>query len=196
MWVAATLMGYAIHLQPYPGLAEKPCDDYDLGSSGNVVAYLAQKLRPMFGDRHVSMTFDNYFTSIQLVTYLRSLGYVATGTVRQMRIPSCPVNEKEMKKERGTIQSHHNDEHDVYLASWFDNRVVTVLSTHLADHPISQAKRYNRTRKEKVNVPRPASVTHYNNTMGGVDLLDSNVGQCRTSIRGKKVVLSDSPVSA
>lgn len=41
----------------------------------------------------------------------------------------------------------------VYLTSWFDNKVVTVASSHLAANPISQAKRYNRAEREKINIP-------------------------------------------
>lgn len=111
MWVAATLMGYAVHIQPYPGLYEKSCHEYDLGSSRNVVAFLVKKLKSIFGDKEISVTFDNYFTSMPLISHLKSRGVVVTGTVRQTRIPSCSVNEKEMKKERGKVGTHHNEEH-------------------------------------------------------------------------------------
>ena len=40
--------------------------------------------------------------------------------------------------------------------------------------------------KKKITLPRPAAIAHYNATMGGDDLLDANISNCRTSIRGKK----------
>ena len=43
--VLASLSGYCMHLQMYPGPAEKKTDEYDFGSSGNVVYYVAKKLR-------------------------------------------------------------------------------------------------------------------------------------------------------
>ena len=45
LWCVATTLGYALCLQPYPCLAEKPNDSYDFESSGNVVYFFADILK-------------------------------------------------------------------------------------------------------------------------------------------------------
>lgn len=80
----------------------------------------------------------------------------------------------------------YSSEHGVSLVMWHDNSDVLVASTASGMEPIASTTRFCRREKKKVTVQRPASVGLYNSTMGGVDLLDANVSNCRVAIRGKK----------
>ena len=187
LWVVASPNGYVLNIQPYPGVAEKSNDDIDLGSSANVVWHFANILRTKYPEQKLSMTFDNYFTSIPLLQTLKSkLDILATGTIRQNRVPNLPVDKSFNKEERGTCTEWVSDDTNLCLTAWNDNKVVLILSSSHGRVPEKNVGRYSRKDKKRIDVTCPASVVHYNKTMGGVDQSDANISRCRTSIRGKK----------
>ena len=186
MWVAACINGYVMNLQPYPGLAEK-ADEIDLGSSANVVWHFANVLRRKFPTGKLSLTCDNYFTSLPLLSALKSkLGIYCTGTVRSNRVPNLPLEKSFQKSARGSINEWVSDGDDICLTAWNDNKTVLILSSSHGVNPQKNVGRYSRKDKKRIDVTCPASVVHYNKTMGGVDQSDANISRCRTSIRGKK----------
>lgn len=69
---------------------------------------------------------------------------------------------------------------------WKDNRLVTLLSTFFGEHPKSEVLRFSKSQKKSVNVPCPSAVTIYNKHMGGVDLLDANIGRYKIRMRSRK----------
>ena len=185
IWVLATKTGYCVQLQPYPGLAEQQGDDYDLSSSSNIVYFFGKILRNHFPDKQLFITMDNYFTSLPLLKLMKeNLQIEGTGTIRKNRIPSYPFREVKLR-ERGDMTEKYSSEHGVSLVMWHDNSDVLVASTASGMEPIASTTRFCRREKKKVTVQRPASVGLYNSTMGGVDLLDANVSNCRVAIRGK-----------
>ena len=186
-WVLATSQGYCCHVEPYPGLAEAKSDEYDLGSSSNVVFYLARKLREHHNnDQELSITTDNCFTSLPLLTKLKNdLNIIATGTIRINRIPSFPVHEVDFK-ERGEMKCFRENINGELVTAWKDNKTVYIASSCIGSTPITTTKRYCRKEKKKIEIPIPACVALYNRTMGGVDSMDQRVSHCRSSIRGKK----------
>lgn len=188
VWALCTASGYACQLEPYPGRAEKKTDEYDLGSSSNVVYYFCKQLSEIqaINDSKVCVTMDNYFTSLHLLQRIRDdFGFCASGTIRRNRIISSPIEEK--KHERGHSESFICDElGGIKVTSWTDNKQVIIASTDFGKNPVGKVKRYSRKERKQIQVDRPAAVAHYNSTMGGVDLLDANVAQCRTVVRGKK----------
>lgn len=105
MWNLATSMGYVYHVQPYPGVAEKCENDANLPSSSCVIYYFAKELRQMFPDEVVTITFDNYFTGIELLKALKAdFNVTASGTIRRNRIPNCP-DLNDIQTERGNMKS-------------------------------------------------------------------------------------------
>ena len=105
-WVIASQRGYVYQFSPYPGAAEKPTPEHDLGPSANVVIYLMKVIQKRFMDTQLHVTMDNYFTSISLLRYLNELNIKATGTIRRPRIPNAPSNMSELDgKERGSCDS-------------------------------------------------------------------------------------------
>ncbi|CAH1995998.1 unnamed protein product [Acanthoscelides obtectus] len=95
------------------------------------------------------------------------------------------------KKGRGTIMERvaRVDGVDVSVVSWYDNKIVTTVSTYIGSRPISEVQRFCRKERKHTVTPRPKSIEIYNNYMGGVDLLDSMLGYHRILIRSKKFYL-------
>ncbi|KAJ8942814.1 hypothetical protein NQ318_022828 [Aromia moschata] len=60
----------------------------DLGAASNVVVRLSQHI-PNFVN-HI-LYFDNFYTSLGLLVYLRSRGIYSLGTVRINRVPNCKL---------------------------------------------------------------------------------------------------------
>ncbi|XP_065324673.1 uncharacterized protein LOC135931467 [Gordionus sp. m RMFG-2023] len=94
------------------------------------------------------------------------------GTVRRNRIPNCKLpTEIEMKKEiRGPSFEYMENIEGVDITSlvWKDNKT-------------SHIERYDRK-----TIACPMLVKQYNKHMGGVDLLDSNIGRYHNTTRSKK----------
>ena len=93
--------------------------------------------------------FDNYFTSVPLLEYLKENGVDACGTVRAVR-KALPVG--------------------LILFKWQDNKPVLVLSNFHG----AEMSSVHRTQKDgsKLELPCPVAVRDYNENMGGVDKAD------------------------
>ncbi|XP_033218482.1 piggyBac transposable element-derived protein 3-like [Belonocnema kinseyi] len=131
----------------------------------------------------------NLFTTFKLLSHMQQLGYGATGTLRENRIPnSCPLASNKVLKKfpRGHTKSIINKPHGVLLCKWVDNSVVVACSNTHGISPITEVSRYSFTSKTQVQVPRPAMLSVYNQGMGGTDWLDQNVNLYRIQIRNRK----------
>uniref|UniRef100_A0A2H1VYN5 SFRICE_031947 n=1 Tax=Spodoptera frugiperda TaxID=7108 RepID=A0A2H1VYN5_SPOFR len=106
-----------------------------------------------------SFYMDNFFTSIPLLTEIKSLGHDATGTIRGNRVENAPLKDpKDMEKMK------------------------RVASTECGVQPIG--KRWCDKQKKEIDQPR--CFINYNKYMGGVDRLDQNVGCYRIGVRLKR----------
>lgn len=135
-----------------------------------------------------TVTFDNFFTSYQLIAKLNEKHFFVTGTIRENRCKNVKVETVKTisKKERGFYDFKFDVNNNVSVCRWNDNSVVTILSNHKIDTPVQTAKRYDKKKKVMTNVAIPDSIVHYNQTMGGVDLFDNAINNYRISVRGKK----------
>lgn len=122
--------------------------------------------------------------------YLYKNGLLPLGTVRLNRVPNAEMpSEKELKKiGRGAMVEKVASVDDVKLSivSWYDNKVVNLLSAFVGSEPVSTKRRYFRKDKEFRDITSPQSVDVYNKHMGGVDLLDSLLGLYRIRIRSRQ----------
>ena len=111
--------------------------------------------------------FDNFFTSVALMEYLKENGVNAAGTIRLNR-KALPIDmEKDL--DRGECD-HRVSKDGLTVFKWQDNKPVFVLSNfHGTD--ISSVK---RTQKDgsKLPFPCPTAIVDYNKFMGGVDKAD------------------------
>lgn len=184
-------MGYAYKIELYSGQENDPKyrlnDEPDIGASGNVVIRLAREIPK---HQNYKLCFDRYYTSVYLAVYLSKIGTPCVGTIQINRLPNCkfPKNEELKKEPRGFSQEYCAiiDSVEVSTVIYKDNSNVALLSTFIGEDPKTEVKRYDRKRKQHIQVPCPAIVSIYNKHMGNVDLLDSNIGRLRIKIKSRK----------
>lgn len=191
LFVLSGSAGFCYKFEIYTGTENDPAkrfpNEADLGASSNIVMRLTREI-----PRHCNykVYFDNYYTSMSIISNLAKNGIHSLGTVRRNRIPSCKVpSEAEAKKmKRGTSDEFVTDFEGVEISNvyWKDNKLVVFLSSFVGVNPIHTVQRYDRKLKQKIQVSCPAVVKQYNRHMGGVDLLDSLIGRYKIKIRSRK----------
>lgn len=191
LFVLAGVSGFVYNFEVYTGKGraneEFVDDEVDIGATGNIVQKLC---RIVPSNQNHIVYFDNFYTSLPLVTTLARRGILSLGTVRRNRIPKCKLPpEKEMnKQERGSSCEYvcTNDGVDVSCVSWKDNKTVCLLSSYTGELPKTTIPRYDRKQKKKIDINCPNVVVEYNRHMGGVDLMNSLIGRYKIKIRSKK----------
>lgn len=183
VWCLCSSDGYLYNFEIYTGKSQEK--SADLGLGGDVVTRL---LKVVKDPSNCFIYFDNFFTSLSLLYELSRLGFYATGTIRDNRLGKSPLlSMKEMKKEsRGKYDSVYDDKQGISVVRWNDNSVVTIASNWDSAEPTNFAKRYSRKDKKSVSITQPKVIAHYNENMGGVDLLDNFVAMYRINVKGKK----------
>nr|CAH7730399.1 unnamed protein product [Callosobruchus chinensis] len=186
VWAGTTRLGYIVWFDPYQGSSGILCDKYkDMGLGASVVLQYVDVL--LKSGYRPYIYFDNFFTSFWLLAVLQQRGIKGTGTIRENRIPSDPLeNSKTMKKRiRGSL-CHIVGNGTVLLCKWRDNNVTAVATNALSVTPLNKVKRYSRSEHKHIYVDQPHVIKKYNENMGGVDRSDQNIGNHRIGIRGKK----------
>ncbi|CAH4034244.1 unnamed protein product [Pieris brassicae] len=181
LYVMCSVKGYAHKFEIYTGQEnERLPDEPDFGPVGNVVVRLARGV-----PRHINhiIYFDNFYTSVPLVTYLAKQGIYSLGTVQSNRLVNCKLPDKKtmMKKSvpRGTYdeQMTEFDGIDLTAVTWKDNKVVTFLSSYVGAEPVGQVESFDKANKTRIKISCPHIIKEYNAHMGGVDLMDSFIGR-------------------
>ena len=97
-------------------------------------------------------------------------GIYCIGTVRNDR-KNMVVMKKDNTMKRGDIDFQYAD--DVVALKWYDNHGVTLVGTCLEGcNQTSSVSCRVKGKSATTPVPCPSIVKEYNNSMGGVDLLD------------------------
>lgn len=109
------------------------------------------------------------------------------GTVRLDRIPSKAKGNLVAPEllERGNMSIVTSSD-NVILVRWKDNKAVHTLSTYCGSQPQDTASRWDRSKKQIIEVNCPYSVQQYNKFMGGVDLVDRMVAHYPHGFKNKK----------
>lgn len=156
-----------------------------LGQGGDVIMKLTSTLEK---NCNYKIYADNLFTSVGLLEKLSADGILYTGTVRQNRLPKCDLaSEKDLKKQgRGAYDYRVEEQHNIAAVRWYDNRAVSLLSTQAGVEPLQTAKRWDKKKREQVQVTMPHVVSIYNQYMGGVDMLDSFLAKYRFRMRSRR----------
>lgn len=199
LFVLCDTTGYAYKFEIYNGAPEIPAPtEPDLQPSANIVVRLLREV-PRF--QNFIIYFDNYYTTVPLVVYLRTQGILSVGTIRRNRIKNCKLpDEKTMQKfERGTSHEFICNIHgiDVTSLSWKDNKIVNLVSTYVGVKPISDSvgnkstrsltiKRFDKREKTVKMIPCPQIIKDYNKHMGGVDCMDSSMSRHKITIKSRK----------
>ena len=97
------------------------------------------------------------------------------------------LGEKDLKKKgRGSYDHRVEENNNIVAVRWFDNKAVTLLSTHTGVQPLMTAKRWNKKKEDHAVLPMPAIIDDYNKHMGGIDLLDSFLAKYRFKMKSRR----------
>ena len=186
VFVGSTDKGYMVWVDPYQGAGTTGVPERGLGVGGDLVAHYANIL---MNNREMlyHLFIDNWFTSVKLMAYLKSIRVYGTGTLKANRVENCPLKPTaDLKKDaRGSFDYRISND-GILLVRWKDNNVVTVVSNAIPVYPLGNCMRYSSAAKGKIQVQQPRPIRLYNKSMGGVDLIDQNINAYRVAIRGKK----------
>ena len=145
-----------------------------------------QLLQHIAEPRFYTVTFDNFFTSRELLLTLKEKNFAALGTVRYNRLDRAPLPlpAAVKKTERGAYTFCTDGK--IVAVVWNDNRPVYAASNHKQVTPTVNKRRFSQAEKKYIQVECPAIIDSYNQTMGGVDIFDRYLSDYRPTIRGKK----------
>ena len=184
LWSLCAANGYPYHLQIYTG-RDTTGSSQPLGT--RVVKSMVSMISSHSDIQSHALYFDNFFTSYQLLSELKEMKVKATGTIRQFRtggLHKVFKSDKEMKKQcRGSFD--YRSDGRVFILKWHDNAVVNLASNFETHLPVRKVSRRVKG-KSGTYVDQPNLVKSYNESMGGVDVMDRLLGSYRPLIRGKK----------
>lgn len=159
--------GYTYRFRVYTGkdnpmqaiYCDVPDDAQELLKTEKIVVHLMEPLL----DKGYQLYVDNFYTSVNLVSYLDDHATGCCGTVRGNRVPA-PV--KNHKLDKGASVGFRKD--NLLCVKFKDKRDVFVLTNI---HTEETSRQRVRGRHE-VFVDRPVCICDYNRNMGGVDKVD------------------------
>uniref|UniRef100_A0A2H1VR69 SFRICE_028309 n=1 Tax=Spodoptera frugiperda TaxID=7108 RepID=A0A2H1VR69_SPOFR len=192
LFLICSVYGFAHKFEIYTGgdKHHRINDEPDLGPTGNTVVRLT-RIVPRRAN-HI-IYFDNYYTSVPLVTYLAKEGIYCLGTIQSNRIPNNnKLPDKKTLMKRTVPRGHHEEQVanvdgiDISAVVWKDNKPVTLLSTYTGAMPVTTISRYDKATKQRVSINCPNVIKYYNTHMGGIDLLDSFVGRYHITRKSRK----------
>jgi len=157
----------------------------NLGLSGDIVIRLSEIIPK---NKNFKLSFDNWFTSYNLVVNLKSHGILGVGTVRSNRLSGCQFElDKNLKKSgRGSYDTKIDVANGIIACKWYDNKSVHLVSNYIGPEPTDQVNRWSVAHKSRIPIERPAIVKEYNSFMGAIDLHDMLVEIYRTDIKCKR----------
>lgn len=169
----------------------------NLGAAPNVVVRLSQKIPDFFN--HV-IYFDNFYTTLPLLVYLRSRGIFSLGTIRVNRIPNSKLSADEDLKNmaRGYSEEFNGTTYgcEISCVLWNDTRPVRLVSTYVGVEPFFDTvdrrckpkliDRWDKKTKKYVSIECPMIISEYNKHMGGVDLMDGLIGRYHIQMKTRK----------
>lgn len=183
-WALCTSNGYMISFEIYTGKSQNKNDERTFGLGGDVVLKLLEKSEILPNEGY-KVYFDNYFTSLDLLSHLSENNICATGTIRENRTGHCPFPNKNWWKTQDRGSYKFVAKADTLLVQWKDNKIVTVAS-NFENNDIVNTTRWCRTSKSKKRISQPKLIANYNKRMGGVDKMDGLIALYRSRIRQRK----------
>lgn len=177
LWIRAdSHTGYVYQVDPYTGKEDSNSVSVGLGS--RVVMNLTEKVSP-----YTHLTFDNFFTSVQLMEDLYKKNIFATGTVRANRreMPDMATRKEVMQKGESKWLTRNS----IAYVKWMDTKMVHVLTSAFSPSNILQAKRTQKN-GTSLAVPCPEPIWEYTKRMGGVDRFDRYRAMYSVSRKSKR----------
>uniref|UniRef100_A0A8C6TQ61 PiggyBac transposable element-derived protein domain-containing protein n=1 Tax=Neogobius melanostomus TaxID=47308 RepID=A0A8C6TQ61_9GOBI len=192
IFVRAGVSGFVYDFMVYTGKStfDGASLDKEFGLGGNVVLQLCRTIR---NPSNCVVYFDNFFTSLRLITHLKeSMGLRSLGTIRKNRLMGCTLEEDRdlLRRGRGSFDFRVDNDAKLAVVKWADNKTVTLVSSCASVSPVGQVRRYSKEEKKKICVPCPKIVSEYNTHMGGVDLADMMIALYRTPAKSHRWYLA------
>ncbi|CAL4128409.1 unnamed protein product, partial [Meganyctiphanes norvegica] len=182
--------GMPYNFMAYQGKSNIIPEEYkDLGLGGAIVMSLVKGR--VEKESNYNLFIDNFFTSPILINKLLEYGTFCTGTVRANRIGKPPIKSiKDLKSDgRGAMDGCTSTDGNMCLVKWNDNNIVNLLSSAYDWEKSAQVRRWDKVKKERIDVKCPSGIIHYNKGMEGVDQLDFYLALYRIHIKSKKWTL-------
>ncbi len=185
IWCRTGVKGILYDFDVYQGSTAGKRNKSEFGVAANVVLNLCSTLPDQ---QQQKIYADNFFTSVPLLQKLAERGIQYVGTVRGNRLKNCLLQEEKVlkKKGRGSYDWKVENGSNIIAVKWCDTRAVTSLSTFVGISPVDQVIRWNKTEKKYITIERPFIVKDYNESMGGVDLLDSYLAKYKYQMKSKR----------
>jgi len=178
LWIRAdAATGYVYHFQVYTGR-----NDSDAGGVG-LAARVVQKLTEAIHFTYTHVAFDNYFSSVDLLTDLLQKNLFATCTVRSNRRGLPEIASQSTNLTKG--QSEWMTKSRVAYIKWMDTKCVHVLSTAFDPNATLDVSRKQKD-GTRLTVTCPKPVYEYTKRMGGVDRFDQRRSMYSVSRRSRK----------
>lgn len=178
VWVRADVNGYICEFQIYTGKVDNLKTETGLGE--RVVKDLSKSL----AGKYYKIFFDNYFTSVSLMTSLLKDSIYASGTVRINRkfLPTDICEDKQLSRGENDWRQTPDG---LLFTKWKDQKGIHFLSNYHNPNEITSVNRRQRDGSMNV-VPCPSVVKDYNKFMGGVDKADMLKSLYEISRKSKK----------
>jgi len=153
--------GHVYDMDIYAGKEEE-------ATQGTLGERVITKLTASIKEKDVTIGFDRFFTSVNLIN---NLDHAAVGTVMKNRKNMPKDIAKTLKKGEMEFQGN---QYGTLCARWMDSKEVTVLTNcHQASKDKVMKKKKDGTRE---SIDCPDVILFYRKIMGGVDLADQMAG--------------------
>lgn len=184
-FVCATPKGLILDFEIYQGKNTfLQADVAEMGVGPSAVVRLSTTL---LEGTHIYV--DRYFTTVRLLEYLLNKNILVTGTINKNRVPKSVnlTSDKVMARlGRGSSEQDVRSDGNMNIVQWYDMKSVILASTSLQIEPQNECKRWSKKDSRFIQVPRPHIVKKYNDSMGGIDLIDRMISYYRMGARSKK----------
>ena len=163
LYVITSLEGLIFNFEVHTGTIDICSSQLDLQAPRNIVMQLLQHI-----PRHqwFKLFIDNWYTGVPLATTLMKQGIGMVGTVRANKLRNCQLPSNKTLRQKGResaeIKICVSDNVELRAIKWFDNRVVTILTTFEAVVPSSQVKRWDHKEKKELLIDCSSAVVSYN----------------------------------
>ncbi|VEN56028.1 unnamed protein product, partial [Callosobruchus maculatus] len=184
-FVCATPSGLVLDFEVYQGkdtFLQNSAKSLGVGPSA--VVRLIESLR-----EGTQIFMDRYFTTIPLLEFLLENKNHGTGTIMKSRVPRAVhlTSEGILKRlGRGATEQTVRSDGKINIIQWYDMKPVLLASTNLQEEPVDECKRWSKQQKKFIKVRRPDMVAKYNESMGGIDLVDRMIAYYRIKARSNK----------
>jgi hypothetical protein len=146
-----------------------------------------------YRNKNHNIATDNWYTSINAATYVKSIGMDFVGTVRLNR-HGLPKNKPRQenacftskKHERGEMSCQETIKENIklYFTAWMDTKPVHVLSTYPPEVETIRRNTKDKNKKYvKIDLKRPTIIGDYNKSMGGTDKHDQLNSYYRSGLK-------------